>query len=413
LLWIARAAWLAAAVLAATCALAGVLFGEVIERFMSDSVGPAMFATIGLVGFGYASAGLLILRHRPRHVVGWLLLAAGLTLSGEFASLAAGAQLAFDGSPLGGWLLGLSAIGFWLPVMLAGPVIALVFPDGRLPSSRWRRPVIVATALLIGSLVMLAFRPGPVSVELGSYTPANPLGVEALPEELFGPVDAIGTLAIPISLLAAISAVVVRFRRSRGDERQQLKWFTAAATLWGMLVVGGLLLPLPEEYLLLAFACLLLLPLSILIAISRYRLYEIDGLVSRALVYVPLVGIVAGFYAASVALFQRLFVAFTGNTSDAAAIISALLLAAVFTPVRKWLEGIVDRRFKPLPATAPAAAGLPGSWDDPAFEQAIEAVVRRVLDERGSTESAHSADPTDSAAATPRRSRRSRASRQP
>ncbi|HVM30430.1 MAG TPA: hypothetical protein VM305_06635 [Candidatus Limnocylindrales bacterium] len=408
MIWIARAVWFVAVILAAVCASAGLLFGEVIERFMSDSIGPAMFATIGLVGFGYASAALLILRHRPRHVVGWLLLAAGLVLCAEFASLAAGAQLATEGSPLGGWLLAVSALGFWPTVMLAGPVVALVFPDGRLPSARWRRPVIVATVLMVGSLVLLALRPGPVSIELGSHTPVNPLGLDALPAELFGPVDAIGTLAIPVSLLAAISAVVVRFRRATGDERQQLKWFTAAAALWGLLVVGGLLLPLPDEFLLLAFACLLLLPLSILIAISRYRLYEIDALVSRALVYVPLVGIVAGFYAASVALFQRLFVAFTGNSSDAAAVISALLLAAVFTPVRKWLEGVVDRRFKPLPVTAPGLIRPAGNWDDPALERVIEAVVIRVLDERGVADAVGSTAPTRLS-----RSRRRRASGRP
>ncbi|HUF06982.1 MAG TPA: hypothetical protein VMP86_06300 [Candidatus Binatia bacterium] len=121
---------------------------------------------------------------------------------------------------------------------------------------------------------------------------------------------------------------------------------------------------------------------TILIAITRHRLYEIDTLINRTLVYVPLVGIVAGFYAASVALLQRVFVAFTGNTSDGAAVISALILAAIFTPVRKSIEGFVDRRFKPLPADA-AAEERPGvALNDPAFVSAVERVVNDVLARR-------------------------------
>jgi hypothetical protein len=92
---------------------------------------------------------------------------------------------------------------------------------------------------------------------------------------------------------------------------------------------------------------LISVPVSAAIAILRYRLYDIDVLISRTLVYVPLTGGLAGLYAASVALFQRLFQALTGDKSDAAIVISALVLAAVFTPARNTLQGIVDRRFKP------------------------------------------------------------------
>jgi hypothetical protein len=114
------------------------------------------------------------------------------------------------------------------------------------------------------------------------------------------------------------------------------------------------------------------LPVAVVVAVLRYRLYEIDTLINRTLVYVPLVGIVAGLYAGSVALLQRIFTAVTGNTSDAAAVISALALAAVFTPIRNTIQTSVDRRFKS--DTPPPAS----QWDDPAFRAAVEAIVRDV-----------------------------------
>ena len=108
------------------------------------------------------------------------------------------------------------------------------------------------------------------------------------------------------------------------------------------------------------------------VAVLRYRLYEIDTLINRTLVYVPLVGIVAGLYAGSVALLQRVFTAVTGDSSDAAAVISALALATVFTPIRNAIQSAVDRRFKA--DTRPPAS----QWDAPEFRAAVEAIVRDV-----------------------------------
>jgi hypothetical protein len=124
---------------------------------------------------------------------------------------------------------------------------------------------------------------------------------------------------------------------------------------------------------------LFLVPIAVGIAVTRYHLYEIDHLISRTLVYVPLTALLAGLYAATVTLLQKVFQSLTGNTSDAAIILSTLVLASVFTPLRKWLEGLVERRFKP--ASAGLAAETPTLSDAAAaeWEDRVAAVALRVV----------------------------------
>jgi len=169
----------------------------------------------------------------------------------------------------------------------------------------------------------------------------------------------------------AVASLAVRYIRSSSEARHQLKWFLYAGVL--VAVVLPISLVAADTWsAILALLTLGLVPVAVVIAVLRYRLYEIDTLINRTLVYVPLVGIVAGIYAGSVALLQRLFVAVTGNTSDAAAVISALALAAVFTPIRNAIQSSVDRRFKP------SSPESPGKWEDPEFRAAVEAIVRDV-----------------------------------
>src|SRR5205814_2504800 len=168
----------------------------------------------------------------------------------------------------------------------------------------------------------------------------NPLAVDALPpwlRSLSYPLVAIGIMG---ATLLGILAVFVRYRRGDSVDRQQLRWFLAAVALAALPLavtpipaIGG-----PGTGLLAAIG-LLLVPISVGIAVTRYRLYEIDHLISRTLVYVPLTALLAGLYAAVVTLLQRVFQSVTGDRSDAAIIISTLILASVFTPIRKWLEG--------------------------------------------------------------------------
>jgi hypothetical protein len=375
--WLASLLWLAAAGLALFSAVFGFLAPAIFEAVGTGAtVGHVLFVTVAIVGLSYATAGWLILRQRPDHAVGWLMLVAGPVLMAPFLLIGLGHVLQQADHPAAVWVI-LVASYIWVPaILLAGPIMAMVFPDGRLPGRRWRVAMSVVISVLVVSLVAVVLRPGPVGGDPSA--PNNPIGLASVPPSVFEALEASGLIALPAVLLLGVAAIVVRFRRASGVERQQLKWFTFAVALWGLTLPPSLFVE-SDELFILAFATLVLVPAAVLVAVTRYRLYEIDTLINRTLVYVPLVGIVSGLYAACVALLQRLFVAFTGDTSDAASVISALILATVFTPIRKSIEGVVDRRFKP---TSEPADATPEVWDDPRFEAAVARAVDQALRRR-------------------------------
>jgi MFS family permease len=379
-IWLARAVWFYAALASAGCVLLGILFPGIYDALGGNEVeGIVLFATIGFVGATYASAGMLILRQRIRHAVGWILLAAGAFFPSEFLAFALGFRGAQQNDPVGIWLVLVSGALFWPVLLLVGPTVALFFPDGRLPTPRWRWPIRIVAGMVALLILALLVRPGSLDPE-NERMPPNPIGLEAIPPVLFELLEAMGFVMAILVIGVAIGSIVVRYRRARAEERLQLRWFVFAVVLWCVLLP----ISLASESIVpatIALGALVLLPISILIAVTRYRLYEIDTLINRTLVYVPLVGIVAGLYAACLALLQRLFVAFTGNTSDGAAVISALILAAVFTPIRKSIEAFVDRRFKPAPPSSVAsdAAVLAA---DPVLVAAVESIVHRIITDR-------------------------------
>jgi hypothetical protein len=242
------------------------------------------------------------------------------------------------------WLTG------WLWVLEIGLLVTfalLLFPTGRLPGPRWR---IVAWLAASGMLMacLSALTPG----ELDEFTEAvvqNPLGVSGL-EPLLEGLSIAGVLAIAISAVASAASLFVRLRRSEGVERQQMKWFAFAAGLAALGVVttiAGYAIWGSETGDKAAFALVTLfgLPIAGGIAILRYRLYEIDVLINRTLVYVSLTAILAGLYAASIQLFKFVFEAVAGGGSQATIVITTLVLAAVFTPVKNFLQTFVDRYF--------------------------------------------------------------------
>jgi hypothetical protein len=173
----------------------------------------------------------------------------------------------------------------------------------------------------------------------------NPLGLEF---ENMGLLYELVNSTFLLLLVASGTAVIVRFRRSRGDERQQLKWFAYAVAvmivvfvIWFSFALAGLVPPSSLMY----EVPLIGLPVATGIAILKYRLYDIDFIVNRTLVYTSLTALLAVIYFGGIVLLQRLFVALTGQQSTLAIVASTLLIAALFNPLRRSIQSFIDRRF--------------------------------------------------------------------
>jgi hypothetical protein len=304
-------------------------------------------AFLSLLIFAFSTVGALVASRRPENPIGWLFCSgAFIWIVGELAleygvyalitapgTLPAGAWAAW----FGGWARGM---GWFLIVMF----LLLLFPTGRLPSPRWR-PVLWGAVGYIGFFTLVVWL-SPVSADtrLQEFV-RNPLGLEIAIMNLL--VDLL-YLTIPLLVVVSGTAVIARFRRSRGDERQQLKWFAYAVAvmvvvfvIWFSLELAGLV-PLSA----LAFTVPLLgLPIAVGIAILKYRLYDIDVVINRTLVYGTLTATLAATYFGGVVLLQGAFRALTGQESQLAVVASTLLISALFGPLRRRVQAFIDRRF--------------------------------------------------------------------
>jgi len=306
------------------------------------------------IGFGlFAGLGALMVARRPRHPTGWLYATIGMLVSvGQLGdSLATPWAMRGTTAPLAVTMLAWTNTWYWYLVLLLILVfVPLYFPDGHLPSRRWRVPnalVVAATAVVIVT-AGLAER-----IELQYVDPVtdeslwivNPIGVRGLGEvEDVAWLDALLVGTFLSGIVMVLVAMIVRFRRSKGAaERQQLKWFFLAATLVATLPVQDLLqIPNVVENVLFAVT-LVGLPLSIAIAILRYRLYDIDRIVSRTVTYAVLTAILAGVYGAVVLGAQS--VLGPDDAPDVVVAVATLLVAALFGPVRRRVKSVMDRRF--------------------------------------------------------------------
>lgn len=341
----------------------------------------ALIVALVAVTIGYASVGALLAgRVGAGRIAGLLLAGGALFALAAFGQVVAGSlSIGEPGSTVFSslWVLGSVAVVPGYSTIL--PALAIAFPDGRLPSPRWRRPVVIAVGVVGVVTVLELVRPGPIVVAPESTT-RNPFGIEALPAALTTVVD----VALVIGLLGmtalGVAAVIARYRRGNPVERQQQRWFLAAVSLAALPLALSLVLgPAGTQLPLLGTVGLMLIPISVGIAVTRYHLYEIDHLINRTLVYVPLTALLAGLYAATVALLQRVFQSVTGDRSDAAIIISTLILASVFTPLRKWLEGIVERRFKPESGRAIVAGRDDWPPTREQWEEQVQAIALRTV----------------------------------
>ena len=307
------------------------------------------FSVFLLAGLGlYWGLGALIVTRVDGHTVGWLFAIAAAMMSSAFAGWAvAGVAAASDPpSPVAGWAMLLGIVLFTPGIILTLPAIAIAFPTGTLPGPGWRWPVRLVAVLVAIQTLAYMLRPGPL--ELGIDNPLTPwLPAWSSSElEVLGALSMLGNLSILLAAGIGLAAVIVRFRRAQGDQRLQLKWFLAAMTP----AVVLMLLSLSEVFAdfslidMISVAMLPVVAVSIAIAILRYRLYDIDRIISRTIAYGLVTALlVAVFLLVNLGL-QWLLSSFTSASSLAVAG-STLLVAGLFTPVRRRVQRIVDRRF--------------------------------------------------------------------
>jgi hypothetical protein len=345
------ASWLAWSLVALSVALLGG--GIAVSHAVGSAVpglpsggetedGSAVANLVTLVPFSVV--GAFVASRRPRNAIGWLFCCVGVTIGlnsfvGDFAEFWLASDLGTSG-------LGEAAAWFssWLWVLLVyapASLLLLLFPDGRLLSPRWR-PVAWGVALgTAGGVAGYALKAGPL-VDFPQV--ANPFGVDS---SLVGVVGVAGSVVAAGSMVASAVSLIVRLRRAGSVERQQIKWLAyGGAVVVGAICVGAAIIPWSVQASILVMSVALLgLPVFTGIAIVRHRLYDIDLLINRTLVYGLLTATLATLYFSAVVLLQSVFVTLASQRSTLVVVASTLLIAALFNPLRRRLQGFVDRRF--------------------------------------------------------------------
>jgi hypothetical protein len=314
-----------------------------------DTVGAVLFTALVL---SFSTVGALIATRQLQNTVGWILLVAGFALAATILtggyldfSLAAGRER-LPGTEWVAWF----AQWVWVPGF--GPALTfllLLFPNGRLPSRRWRPVGWLAVAAMVTLALGSAFTPGPF---VDRPEVRNPLGLAPFAGGLLEE-GGVGWLLFAGSVVCSATSMVVRFRRARGEERQQIKWFALAAAFAAVGWVAITFAYGSEESLVVVGAQLLQLlsflgiPLAVGIAILKYRLYDIDVVINRTLVYGSLTATLALIYFGGVATIQAIFRALTGQEQQPqlAVVVSTLVIAALFNPLRRRIQSFIDRRF--------------------------------------------------------------------
>jgi hypothetical protein len=317
-----------------------------------DVVGAVVFAALIL---SFSTVGMLIATRQPQNTIGWIMIVAGFAL-GATVLTSSYVDLSIAQPP--GRLPGTEWVAWfaqWVWVPGFGPALTfllLLFPDGQLPSRRWYPVGWLAVAAMVTLGLGMAFTPG-AFVDYPKVT--NPLGIAPLEGSLLEG-GGVGWLLLPASVVLSATSMVVRFRRARGEERQQIKWLALAAAFaavgWVAITFAYGIDEGTEDPLLVAAQLLQLLsflsvPLAVGIAVLKYRLYDIDLVINRTLVYGSLTASLAAVYFGGVATSQTLLRALTGQEqqSQLAIVISTLVIAALFNPLRRRIQSFIDRRF--------------------------------------------------------------------
>jgi hypothetical protein len=321
---------------------AAVALGAVVLESESASTPAAAYEAFVYTAIG--ALGVAVTSRRPRNPVGWLLQLIALTLAlnaiGNDVYLRASSAAQAGGEGVGGVASYAAWCVSWLWIFAIVPaftVFPVLFPTGRPPSPRWSLVLPVAAIGTALTWFGTAFAPGPLDI---APDVSNPFGIGHPAVAL---VAELGFALLVPATMAAIASLVLRFRRSAGAERQQLKWVAASAALLP-LAFTGLGLRDDETGFLLLLTSLLLVVASVTVAMLRYRLYDIDVVLNRALVYGSLTVLLATSYVVGVLLLQLTLRPVT-RSSDLAVAGSTLAVAALFRPARDRIRGLVDRRF--------------------------------------------------------------------
>ncbi|MBA2345039.1 MAG: hypothetical protein H0V83_08150 [Rubrobacter sp.] len=310
------------------------------------------------VGFGaFAVVGAMLLAKRPANLIGWILSAIALLLA---IPLAGGAYATYvmiaRGRPDALAIVGAWAVNWFWFLMLALALIYLpmLFPDGRLLSRRWLPVAVLAGIGPLGIVLLRALVDTLSLNEAPGFTIDNPIGIEGLGRVEDLPIFGVLNGLFIAGGVGAVASVVVRFRRSRGIERQQMKLFAyvTAVFLGGAVLTGAVSDATGVRWLegssyVLSMVGLVGLPIAVGVAILRHRLYDIDVIINRTLVYLSLTVMLLLLYIGGVTATQALLGALTGHQKlpQLAVVISTLVIAALFNPLRRRTQGFIDRRF--------------------------------------------------------------------
>jgi hypothetical protein len=309
---------------------------------------------IGVPFLAFPMVGALIASRRPNNPIGWICLTVGFLFLllgvSEYYSIYGVAKPGSVPFPIGvAWL----GNWLWMPAVgLFATYLFMLFPDGRLPSRRWRPLAWLSGAVIVVLSLGFGLAPGPVASlprKIG-----NPFGLEGFP--WLSDAANVSFPLLALCILASVVSLVLRYRRSRDEEREQIKWIAFAASVVGLLFLTGLVISLiygskPPSWTRLLDTMTALsytgVPIAVGFAVLKYRLYDIDIIINRTLVYGSLTLMLALVYFGGVTATQAIFRTLTGQEQQPqlAIVVSTLVIAGLFNPLRRRIQSFIDRRF--------------------------------------------------------------------
>lgn len=340
-------AWLICALTIVT-ALADVAFILIQNTGQEDQYANIIFALVPIL---FAIPAALIITRQPGNTIGWLLMINPLVEipSSLFSIYLSGFQTAPPPPTFPNlfmiWFVSLSWMALIFPVLL----IPLFFPNGRLISPRWRWTVFLTIGMTLFLSVWGAFT-RQIYLDFMPWEMTNPIGF--ITEETTNTILAPWSILLAVVTIASLASMVVRYRRGSLVERQQMKWLLYACFLFGLVYIPGVITNTNSSkwsvQLLIGYLlplAIMAIPASITIAILRYRLFDIDVIIRLTLVYGLLTGLLGLVYFGGVVVLQQVFRTLSGQTGQVAIVITTLLMAALFNPLRRRIQSIIDRRF--------------------------------------------------------------------